>query len=344
MKKLLLALMLLSAIDMQHAQSENLSKHVDPFIGTGLHGHTFPGPCLPFGMVQLSPDTGTEGWDWCSGYHESDSSIMGFSHTHLSGTGCGELGDILFMPYTGEWKTNPGSKENPEEGYRSRFSHADEKAEAGYYSVKLASYNITAELTATKRCGFHKYTFPQSDKSNIIIDLAHGIDDSTDESWIEIIGKDQVRGFRKSSGWWAQDEYIYFHAKFSKAIDESYIHIDPKHPLKKGSTKGIGKGVKALLRFKTEEGEAVYAKVGISPVSAENALANLNAEIPAWDFDGVRQAAAKAWDEHLSKIVVQGNEKQKRIFYTAMYHALLVPYLYMDVNGEYRGMDKTIYD
>ncbi|HEX3073551.1 MAG TPA: GH92 family glycosyl hydrolase, partial [Ignavibacteriales bacterium] len=234
-------------------------------------------------------------------------------------------------------------KENPEEGYRSRFSHAGEKAEAGYYSVKLMSYNITAELTATKRCGFHKYTFPQSDKSNIIIDLAHGIDDSTDESWIEIIGKDQVRGFRKSSGWWAQDEYIYFHAKFSKAIDESYIHIDPKHPLKKRSAKGIGKGVKALLRFKTKEGEAILVKVGISAVSAENALANLNAEIPDWDFDKTRQAAAKAWDEQLSKIVVQGNEKQKRIFYTAMYRALLVPYLYMDVNGEYRGMDKKIY-
>lgn len=326
----------------QYAQNDNLSRHIDPFIGTGLHGHTFPGPCVPFGMVQLSPDTGTEGWDWCSGYHESDSSIMGFSHTHLSGTGCGELGDILFMPYTGDWKTEPGSKENPEEGYRSRFSHTEEKAEAGYYSVNLKSYNIKAELTAAGGSGFHKYTFPQSEMSNIIIDLAHGIDDSTDESWIEIIGNDQVRGFRKSSGWWAPDQYIYFHAQFNKPVDEYALVVDGK--IITGETRAESRNVKALLRFKTMKDEIVYTKVGISAVSAENALANLKAEIPDWDFDKTRIVAAKAWDDQLSKIIVQGGtEEQKRTFYTAMYHSLLVPYLYMDVNGQYRGMDKKIY-
>ncbi|HEX2983825.1 MAG TPA: GH92 family glycosyl hydrolase, partial [Ignavibacteriales bacterium] len=340
MKKTLTYFLLVLACSAAFAQSENLSKYIDPFIGTGFHGHTFPGPCVPFGMVQLSPDTGNRDWDWCSGYHDSDGSLMGFSHTHLSGTGGADLGDILFMPYTGDWRTIPGSKENPEEGYRSRFSHTDEKAEAGYYSVKLESYNIFAELTATQRCGFHKYTFPKSDKSNIIIDLNHGISDEAKEAWVELVSKDEVRGVRRSGGW-APDHYVYFYAKFSKPIDEFAVAVDEKITNEKYAK---GKNVKALLRFKTKAGEEVLAKVGISAISAENALANLNAEIAGWDFDRIRKQAAKAWDKQLEKVVVEGkSDAQKRVFYTSLYHALLVPYLFTDANGEYKGMDNKIH-
>lgn len=340
MKKTLTYFLLALIYSAAFAQSQNLSKYIDPFIGTGFHGHTFPGPCVPFGMVQLSPDTGNRDWDWCSGYHDSDGSLMGFSHTHLSGTGGADLGDILFMPYTGDWKTVPGSKENPEEGYRSRFTHTGEKAEAGYYSVKLESYNIFAELTATQRCGFHKYTFPKSDKSNIIIDLNHGISDETKEAWVEFVNANEIRGVRHSGGW-APDHYVYFYAKFSKPIDEFAVAVDEKITNEKYAK---GKNVKALLRFKTKAGEEVLAKVGISAISAENALTNLNAEIAGWDFDKTRKQAAKAWDKQLEKVVVEGkSEAQKRVFYTSLYHALLVPYLFTDANGEYKGMDNKIH-
>lgn len=343
MKKLIIFILSLASIWplVLNAQNKNLSRYIDPFIGTGFHGHTFPGPCLPFGMVQLSPETGTEHWDWCSGYHDSDSSIMGFSHTHLSGTGGADLGDIMLMPYTGEWKTEPGSKEKPSEGYRSVFSHKDEKASAGYYSVVLKSYGVLAELTATKRCGFHKYSFPASDKSNIILDLDHGISDKTSEAWFEVVGKDCVRGLRKSEGW-APGHYVYFYAKFSKPVKEFAAVIDGK--IGNGLTKAEGKSVKALLRFNTKANEAVYVKVGISAVSAENARLNLEKEISGWNFDQVKTAAAKAWDKELEKVVAEGGTaEQKRTFYTALYHAFLVPYLFSDVNGQYRGMDNKIH-
>lgn len=266
---------------------------------------------------------------------------MGFSHTHLSGTGGADLGDILFMPYTGDWKTVPGSKQNPSEGYRSIFKHKDEKASAGYYSVKLSSYGILAELTATKRCGFHKYTFPKSGKSNIIIDLDHGISDKTKEASFEIVGKDCIKGFRRSSGW-ANDHYIYFYAKFSKPIKEFASVVDGL--VKQGQGKAEGKSVKALVRFETKNKETVYVKIGLSAVSSENARQNLENEIKDWNFDQVKVSAAKAWDKELEKIVVEGGTlAQKRTFYTAMYHALLVPYIFNDVNGEYRGMDNKIH-
>lgn len=317
------------------------ARYVDPFIGTGGHGHTFPGPCVPFGMVQLSPDTGTEGWDWCSGYHASDSSIMGFTHTHLSGTGAADLGDILVMPYTGAYRAEPGAKERPGNGYRSVFSHDEETASAGYYSVLLKSWNVKAELTATTHCGFHRYTFPASAQSNIIIDLEHGISDRSVETWVEVVGRDAIRGLRRSKGW-APDHSVYFYAKFSKPFDEFATAKGSRIVV--GRSKATGRNVKAIARFTTDAGEAVSVKVGISAVSAENALVNLDTEIAGWSFDDVRARARAGWNNELRKVSVEGGtDAGKRTFYTALYHALLVPYVFTDVNGEYRGMDKKIH-
>jgi predicted alpha-1,2-mannosidase len=318
------------------------AKYVDPFIGTGGHGHTFPGPSMPFGMVQLSPDTGTEGWDWCSGYHASDSSIMGFSHTHLSGTGAADLGDIMVMPYTGEYRSVPGTREHPETGYRSIFSHADETASAGYYSVLLKSWDVKAELTATTRCGFHRYTFQASTMSNIIFDLEHGIGDrSRGDTWVEVVGKDAVRGMRRSSGW-APDHSVYFFARFSKPFEEIATAVNNRIVVSR--MKVTGANVKAILRFRTDAGEAVSVKVGISAVSVDNAMRNLDAEIPDWSFESVRERARAAWNTELAMVRVEaGANAGKRTFYTALYHSLLVPYVFTDVNGEYRGMNQKIH-
>ena len=330
----------------------NLIQYIDPFIGTGGHGHTFPGPCVPHGFVQLSPDTGRAGWDWCSGYHDTDTSIMGFSHTHLSGTGCTDLGDILLMPYTGNWKVEAGTRDRPDTGYRSVFSHADEKTGAGYYSVTLKSYNIDVKLTATTHCGFHRYIFPESDQSDVILDLAHGISNHTTESRIEILGKNGIRGFRRVHGW-ASDRYVYFYVEFSKpfyqfaTVIDNIIHTNVPvayHKSKDFKTWDEAKNLKALLRFRTKAGEVIYVKIGLSAVSEENALNNLKSEIPGWNFEKIRTKAADAWESEMDKIVVQGGtDAQKRTFYTALYHALLQPYLYTDDNGEYRGMDNKIH-
>lgn len=321
--------------------SQNLSQYVDPFIGTGAHGHTFPGPCLPHGMVQISPDTGEDGWDWCSGYHDSDHSLMGFSLTHLSGTGAADLGDILFMAYTGTWKTEPGSKEHPEDGYRSLFSHQDEHASVGYYSVLLRSYDIKAELTATKRCGMQRYTFPQTGNRDMIIDLDRGIQNHTVSSSIHFVGNDAIEGYRQSKGW-ANNRYVYFYAKFSQPFVRQAIVEDDK--IVEGIVQSTGKVRKALIRFASGIDQPVIVKVSISAVSVANAKANLEAELPGWNFDAVHQAAVKTWNKTLSAITVTGGSKEKlRTFYTALYHSLLAPYLYSDVNGQYVGMDHKVH-
>ena len=321
--------------------SQSVSSYVDPFIGTGGHGHTFPGPCLPHGMVQQSPDTGEDGWDWCSGYHDSDHSVMGFSLTHLSGTGAADLGDILFMAYTGAWKTEPGSKEHPRDGYRSVFSHKDEHASVGYYSVLLKSYDIQAELTATRRCGMQRYTFPKTGERDMIIDLDRGIQNHTVSSSVHFVGNDAIEGYRQSNGW-ANNRYVYFYAKFSQPFNEQAIVENGK--IVEGAKESTGKVVKALIRFASTTGQPVLVKVGISAVSTANAKANLESELPGWNFDAVRQAAVKTWDKALSAITVTGGSKEKlRTFYTALYHALLAPYLYSDVNGQYVGMDHKVH-
>lgn len=322
------------------AENSDLTKYVDPLIGTSAHGHTYPGASVPFGGVQLSPDTRHTGWDGCSAYHYSDTIVYGFSHTHLSGTGCSDYGDILFMPTEGAIKLDNGYPNRVDRGYASRFSHKRESAEAGYYSVLLSDYNIKAELTATKRCGFHKYTFPKSEKSNIIIDLKHR--DRVIDSYIEIIGKNRVEGYRRSKAW-AQDQHVYFAAEFSKNFASSEVANDDEIMINRKSAKGTN--IKAYVRFETEEGEEIFVKVGISAVSIEGARKNLVKEISDWDFDGAKKAAKDEWNKELSKILVSGgSEPQKTVFYTALYHSLLNPNLFMDVDGNYRGMDLKVHN
>ncbi len=323
-----------------YAQNKKLIDYVDPFIGTGGHGHTYPGATLPFGMMQLSPDTGIEGWDWCSGYHYSDNSIMGFSHTHLSGTGATDYADILFMPTVGKLKFIPGDKGKPGEGYRSRFSHETEKASPGYYSVYLIDYKVKAELTVSMRAGLHKYTFPQSSTANIIIDLKHGLDNDC-ESKIKFVGMNRVEGMRKSHGW-AKEHTIYFVAEFSKPYSIYGTVLDEK--MSEGNAEASGKNVKGYVRFATGEGEVIYVRIGISAVSINGARKNLQKEIPNFDFEGVKQNAEKIWEKELNRIQVEGNdEDQKKIFYTALYHTLITPNLFTDVDRKYIGMDKKIH-
>ncbi|HCT29453.1 MAG TPA: hypothetical protein DIW31_01675 [Bacteroidales bacterium] len=313
--------------------------YVDPMIGTGGTGHTFPGSLLPFGMVQLSPDTRIDDWQHCSGYHNMDSSIMGFSHTHLSGTGCSDLGDICIMPTTGVVKTEPGDIDKPGTGYRSQFSHKNEKAEAGYYQVFLDDYNINVELTASKRVGFHRYTFPKTDSANIILNLQHGMDTPT-ELEVEIVNNTEVVGMRRSRGW-ADDHWVYFVMQFSKPFSSSGIVNN--QVVKLGEKKDSGQDLKAFFNFATDKNEQILVKVAISAVSVESARKNLDAEISDWNFDNIKMKAKDAWNEVLSKITVEGTEDQKTIFYTAMYHAMTQPSLYSDVDGSYRGRDKNIH-
>lgn len=333
-----IALVFLSACS---NKKQSPADYVNPFIGTGGHGHTYPGATVPFGMVQLSPDNRTDGWDWCSGYHFSDSSIIGFSHTHLSGTGVGDYGDILFMPTVGELQTQPGSLENPDEGYRSRFSHEAEQAQAGYYSVVLSDYEVKAELTTTKRVGFHRYTFPESPKANIIIDLVHGIQDQPRELSIEIISDTEIAGKRRSKGW-ANDQHLFFYAKFSKPFQRFGVVTDGE--AQTGEKTAQGKDIKAFVGYETAKDEEILVKVGISAVSIEGAKKNMETEAPHWDFDKVRQDAKQAWNEELSKISVEGGtEEQKTVFYTALYHTTTAPNLFMDTDGSYRGHDLQVH-
>jgi len=322
---------------------DGVVSYVDPFIGTGGHGHTFPGATVPFGMVQLSPDQRTDGWDWCSGYHYSDNTIMGFSHTHLSGTGVGDLGDILLMPTVGKLQFEAGSIEKPDEGYRSRFSHKNEKASAGYYQVLLDDYNVNVELTTTARAGMHRYTFPETNEANVIIDLQHGIQDQTQELRLSFVSDTEIAGLRRSKGW-AENQYVYFVAQFSKPFEKYGVVMDNK--LLDGEKNAEAeKGVKAYVRFTTESDEQILVRVGISAVSIEGARNNLETEIKSWDFDAIHKLAEEAWNKELSKIEVEGGtEQQKRIFYTALYHTMIHPSLYTDADGKYRGRDGEVHE
>lgn len=325
----------------------SLTSYVNPFIGTSGHGHTFPGAALPFGMVQLSPDTYNNGWDWCSGHHYSDSSIMGFSHTRLSGTGRGDLLDILLMPTVGKVKYEPGSRANPDEGYRSRFTHSREEASPGYYAVDLLDYDTKVELTTTKRVGFHKYSFPSTDSANVIIDLTHGRpNDTVQNLTFKIINDSTVVGMRHTHGWRSSkekffiDEKVFFVSQFSQPFKQAAV-IGGRSTDQKNWE---GKGIKAALSFTVNTHKPVMVKVGISPVDTEGAMRNLEEELPGWDFDKVRKAADALWEKQLQKIQVTDPKKaEKETFYTAMYHAFLAPYLYQDVDGRYAGSDGKIH-
>lgn len=323
------------------AQTKKLINYVNPMIGTDGHGHTYPGAVMPFGMVQLSPDTGIEGWDWCSGYHYSDNSIMGFSHTHLSGTGGTDYADILLMPTIGDIKIKPGKKNTIGDGYRSKFKHENEFASPGYYSVFLDDYKIKAELTSTNRVGVHKYTFPKSIRSNIIIDLNHGLD-SGGESFVRVVDKHTVEGMRKSHGW-AKEHSIFFVAQFSKAFSSFGTAVSDI--MDNDNKEASGKNVKAYVKFSTNENEVIIVKVGISAVSIEGARKNLEQEAPDFDFNKVKEKAENTWEKELSKIIVETKkENLKTIFYTALYHTMITPNLFNDVDGKYYGMDAKIHE
>jgi predicted alpha-1,2-mannosidase len=312
---------------------------VNPFIGTGGHGHTYPGASMPFGMVQLSPDSRLTGWDGCSGYHYSDSVIFGFSHTHLSGTGIADYCDILIMPSTGDVKLSQDTALGIQNTYASGFDHGNEMAKPGYYSVKLNKTGIRAELTTTERTGFHRYTFPESESSHFILDLKHR--DIVLASWIKIVNDSTIEGLRRSKSW-ASDQYVYFVAEFSKPFLKSEIFVNDS--LLPNSKEADANHIKAAFYFKTAKDEQILVKVGISAVDTEGARKNLQSENPEWNFDQVAENARNTWSNELSKIVVEGGtQEQKTIFYTSLYHAMLSPNIFTDVDGRYRGNDLKIH-
>ncbi|KAA1260257.1 Glycosyl hydrolase family 92 [Rubripirellula obstinata] len=314
---------------------------VNPFIGTGGHGHTFPGATTPYGMVQLSPDTRTEGWDACGGYHYSDSSILGFSHTHLSGTGIGDLGDVLFMPFVGDAQTTAGSVEDPDSGYRSRFSHDDEDAEPGYYRVHLNDDDIEAELTATPRAGFHRYTFPENAAPSLVIDLAHTIHGHRNPvTELRVINDREIEGYKRTRGW-ASNHHVYFHAKFDRPFKCELFENGKAMP---GHWSVASGNTQAVLRFDSSDQTTVMAKVGISAVDYAGARKNVETEIAGWDFNGVQRSASESWEQQLSKISVGGGTlDDQTIFYTALYHTSISPNVFTDCDGRYRGMDQRIH-
>jgi predicted alpha-1,2-mannosidase len=320
-------------------ESKNLTQYADPYIGTGDHGHVFLGANVPFGLVQLGPVNISQGWDWCSGYHISDSTIMGFSHMHLSGTGIGDLGDIAFMPVTGEVRPERGKPGEPESGMYSLFDRSMEEARPGYYAVHLDRYGVDVELTATKRVGFHKYTFPKSSDARIIIDLVHGTgwDAPVDGDLIQE-NDTVVSGYRYSKGW-ADDQKIYFTAVFSLPVKKFLLEQDVR--THDNSERRL---VSGQLLFDTGENETVYVKVALSPVSIENAKMNMTAELPGWDFGQTVANADAAWNEELNKIDFRIEDvRTKRIFYTALYHTMIAPSEFCDVNGDYYGTDRQIH-
>jgi len=309
-----------------------------PMVGTAGHGHTYPGATVPFGMVQLSPDTRTITWDGCSGYHHSDSVIQGFSHTHLSGTGVGCLGDVLLMPIVGQAQFQVGK---PGDGYSSKFSHAQEVAVPGYYRVRLDTPGVTAEMTATERCGFHKYTFPASDQSHIIVDLVHNLFNKPLETAIHVENQTTVSGRRVSTGWGGR-RAVYFVMEFSKPFLSSDIERDGVTLTR--ALEGEGERVKGMFHFNTTAGEAVLVKVGISATSIEGARKNLTAEIPGWDFEAVREGASRRWGEVFDAVEFSSFDPHvTRTFYANLYLSCLAPVLFNDVDGTYLGYDKKLH-
>lgn len=351
----------------QQKSSAGLVQYVKPIIGTQRMGHTYPGATVPFGMVQLSPETDTISYEqngkynpdvykYCAGYQYDDHTITGFSHTHFSGTGHSDLGDFLVMPTVGTLKLNPGTATQPKSGYRSNFSHANEVSAADYYKVKLDDYNITAEMTASTRVGFHQYTFPKSDQSHIILDLMAGIYNYEDKNvwtYLHVVNDTLVTGYRQTNGW-AKNRTLYFAMKFSKPFiaygnrnyskKEVYRGFWGKFNQSKNFPEIAARKLRAYFDFKTEEGEKIKIKFALSPVSMDGALQNMQTETPGWDFDAVKEAGQKTWEQELSKITIQTKSlAEKQNFYTAMYHAMINPTIYMDADGKYKGLDQNVH-
>jgi predicted alpha-1,2-mannosidase len=373
MKKILIVLLLVQQAafaqktDTPMNTTENLVQYVNPLIGTENMGHTYPGATVPFGMVQLSPDTDTipysvdgkynpEVYRYCAGYQYDDKTIVGFSHTHFNGTGHSDLGDFLIMPTVGKLKLNPGTAGDPGSGFRSRFSHATEVAQPDYYKVQLADYGITAELTATTRVGFHQYTFPASDQAHVILDMMSGIYNYPDKNvwtYVRVVNDTLITGYRQTNGW-ARDRVLYFAMEFNKPFTGYGMHNfskpEPYHGFWGKFDQDhnfpvmAGRQIRCFFNFKTSQGEKIKIKFALSPVSMKGAQNDLVSEAPGWDFEAVKRRGQEAWEKQLHKVVIQSpSREEKQNFYTAMYHAFINPTVYMDVDSLYKGLDKEVH-
>ncbi|HEV2212818.1 MAG TPA: GH92 family glycosyl hydrolase, partial [Gammaproteobacteria bacterium] len=338
---------------------EQAYAQVDPFIGTGEGGHTFPGATVPFGMVQLSPDTQIlnfhKSYGWAAGYRYEDPTIQGFSHTHFSGTGHSDLGDFALMPIAGEVKLDPGQPDQPGSGYRSRFSHDTEIAQPGYYAVTLQDYGVRAELTATRRVGLHRYTFPATTPAHVLLDLRYSIYDYDGKvlwSRLHLRPDGTVTGFRETRGW-APGRQLYFALRFSQPLTGHALYdreppvdykgfngLSPDDPATRAEVQG--RGLVGVFDF-GELKAPLLVKVALSPVSEDNAILNLDKEMPGFDFDATQKAARAAWSRALSVLQVDAPADMKKSFYTSLYHSLMAPSLYMDVDGRYRGPDNAVH-
>ncbi|MCM1109625.1 MAG: GH92 family glycosyl hydrolase [Clostridium sp.] len=360
----LLALMAASAA-LLPLNAREAADYVNTIIGTNGMGHTFPGACTPFGLIQLSPDTDTiphnvdgkyqaKAYDYCAGYQYSDPTIVGFSHTHLSGTGHSDLGDILIMPGTGEPKFRPGRSTNPDEGYRQRYDHATEKTAPGYYEVTLGDNGVKVQLTAAPHTGVHRYTYPAGEKGHLILDLNHGIynyDGKVLWSNLRVENDTLLTGYRITNGW-ARTNYTYFAISFSQPIVE-YGHRDlepvryngfwRRFRLEKNFPEITGRKIVAYFDFDTETNPELTVKVALSAVSTEGALRNLRAETSGQSFESIAARARQEWNRELSCIEIDGSDDEKTMFYTSLYHTMINPSVYMDVDGRYRGIDHNIH-
>lgn len=369
MKIRILSLCLLISLSLSSFAQKSRTDYtqfVNPFVGTKNMGHTFPGATVPFGMVQLSPETDSINYEhegaynrdvykYCAGYQYDDPTITGFSHTHFSGTGHSDLGDFLLMPTTGKLQLNPGTANNPEGGYRSRYSHQNEYAKPGYYQVELSDYQINAELTASNRVGFHQYTFPKTEEAHIILDLISNIYNHKEKNvwtFIRVENDTLITGYRQTNGW-ARTRTVYFAMKFSKPI-KSYGHQKLDKSIYKGFWRKFdesknfpemaGKEIRLHFDFEMEEAEKLKIKFALSPTSTRNALLNMETEIPHWDFDLAKAESQELWNKELSRIEVEMLTKtDQETFYTALYHSFLGPITYMDVDGSYKGLDQNIH-
>ena len=348
--------------------SQDLTKYVNPFVGTSKMGHVFPGATVPFGMVQLSPQTNFEvmhqedgsynkkTYEYCAGYQYRDTTIIGFSHTNFSGTGHSDLGDLLVMPTIGELVLEPLKRDSGEKGFYSFFSHDQEEASPGYYKVKLKSYDITAEHTTTERVGFHQYTFPKSKDAHIILDMVYNVyhhDNKNVWTFIRVENDSLITGYRQTKGW-ARTRTVYFAMSFSKPF-KSYGHekydsivydgFYRRFDQEENFPEMAGKDIRAYFNFDTEENEKISIRMALSSVSTNGALNNLNTEIPEWDFEKIKKQAKNKWNRELSKIQVEMMDPREKVtFYTALYHTNLSPILYEDVDGKYRGLDQNIHE
>ncbi len=317
------------------------ARYVDPHIGTGDHGHVFMGANVPFGMVQLGPTSLPDAWDWCSGYNYADTTVIGFGHTHLSGTGIGDLNDVSLLPVVGDVTPGRGTADDPASGQWSCFSRRNECCEPGYYRTRLDRYGIDVELTATCRVGLSRYTFPPRDDAAVVLDLENGLGwDEAVDCGVRCIDSVSVEGWRRSSGW-AKDQRVYFHLRFSRPFASVSFVGDS---LSADGGEARGRHLYARFEYGAADGAPLLAKVALSAVSAENARLNMEAECPGWDFEAVRRAARAAWNRELAKIAIETEDRNVlRNFYTALYHTMIAPSVFSDANGDYRGADGAVH-